>query len=152
MSTRRLTAASNARSRERQPVRVPDLEGRRRRRAPAARRLATRSISSDASTPVTRRPAARQRERRPPGAGADVEHGPPVDRAEELREHLLLRLGEQRADRAAEPHRVEAVGHRRVGVDAVAVVVVGVTGACRLPSRSRGACGRQGFARVRVSR
>ena len=48
---------------------------------------------------------------------------PAVERSAELRQDARLRLGQQLTDRPAEPRAVERVGHRGIGVDRVAVVI-----------------------------
>ena len=67
--------------------------------------------------------AAGEHQRRPPGAGADVENAPLVDAADHVRQHPGLLGGDQLADRSAEPALVERPRHRRIGVDGVAVVL-----------------------------
>ena len=73
ISTRRLTTTSKLAIGEVERVRVADQESDASRVVPSARWRATASISSDASTAVTLRAAAGQEQRRPAGAGADVE-------------------------------------------------------------------------------
>ncbi len=62
-------------------------------------------------------------QRRARRAGADVDRVPAVERSAELRQDARLRLGQQLADRPAEPRAVEGIGHRGIGVDRVAVVI-----------------------------
>ena len=96
---------------------------RSRIRGPRARASATRSISADASTAVTRAPASASTSAARPvpvptsstvaaAAGAGV-----------VAQHVGLRRGQQLADGPAETRAVELIGHGRIGVDGVAVVV-----------------------------
>ena len=88
------------------------LHERHRCPARAARRRATASISADASTPVTWRPGAAARS--PRGRCRCRRRGSscPSSGDEESGDDLLLRFGEQPADRSAEPSRLEGLRHR----------------------------------------
>ena len=88
-----------------------------------ARVRATPSISLDASTPVTVRPALGERQRGASGARADIENAQSGHVPEKRRKHALLILEQDLADRPAEPLGVEARRHRGIGVGAIAVVV-----------------------------
>jgi hypothetical protein len=69
------------------------------------------------------RTALRECDRRPCGAGADIQNRRAVERREERGENFLLIRREQPSDRTAEAHGVERLGHAGVGVDLIAVVI-----------------------------
>ena len=67
--------------------------------------------------------AAGECNRRAACSGADVEDASPADRRQERRDHTFLGFSNQASDRSAEAHRIERFGHRRIGIDGIAVVV-----------------------------
>ena len=64
-----------------------------------------------------------QRKRCAPGACCHVENAAAGHIAEKLGEHSFLILQKEHSNRPAKPFRVEAGGHRRVGVRGIAVVI-----------------------------
>ncbi len=67
--------------------------------------------------------AAGHQQRGATGPGPDVENGTRVDAADEVRQHAGLSLGDQLADRSAEPAIVEAACRVGIAVERVAVVI-----------------------------
>ena len=105
-----------------QLVRIPDTELHREVFAvcPLARDFEHLSRGIHAGH---HRPAPGQQERRATRAGPDVEHARAREARQELDQDLLLRFGQQGADRTAETQLIEPAGVRRIGVHRVAVMV-----------------------------
>ena len=124
ISTRRLTATSNARSASAQVVRVADLERARRPALCGARPRATRSISREASRPSRAAPRAARASAARAGAGADVERRDARSSASANSVSTRSCVSASSAP-IGPPKRsaVERSRHRRIGVDAVAVVL-----------------------------
>ena len=58
------------------------------------------------------------------GSGTDIEHGQAFERCKRRNEKSLLRVGDERADRPAEPRGVELFGRPGIGVDRIGVMGV----------------------------
>ena len=71
-------------------------------------------------------------------AGSHVQDGLPFDRRKKRGHDLFLCLGDEAANRTAEPKRVECFGHGGIGVDRVAVMI-GAPVRSALPAVARSA-------------